>query len=369
MDLFELIKVVLRRWKVVVPIGLLTLGAAFYVHSTTPPEYEATGYLQWEIPEYDRANDPVSANIDPVALSQDIEVSGDASFTVSPLDGQYLTIRAADDTAPDAEAAVNEVIDALGTRIESIQEDGGETEQNRIDLRMASPAVTVATQDDASAIATAQMFLYSPAANVANPYRPDASTGRLLEVAATGDAGQRRFAELAGTGVAFTVAQESRDAAALLQVVTMGPDPDKVVGAFYDVVTLLNEDLDERQARAEVPDPRRITLTVLDAPLGATDVSPPVARAVIGVVVLGGLLAIGIAIGVETLATRRRAGDEEPGDAESGGVTREGSEHATVEHATSEHPPEDDARSPHDGSLELEGSSETQGSLKGSSHG
>lgn len=305
MDLFELIKVIFRRWKVVVPIGLLTLGVAYYVHTTTPPEFESTGYLQWEIPEYDRANDPIATGIDPVALSEGIAVDGDANFSVSPLDGQYLTIRAVDDTAVDARTAVNQVIEDLDTKIKAIQEDEDVAEANRVDLRLAVPEVVVEPQGDASFIATGQMFLYSPAANVANPYRPDASTGRLLEVAATGDVGRRRFAELAGTDVTFEVGQESRDAAALLQIVTMGSDRERVVDAFYDVAKLLNEDLDARQARADVPEDRRITLGVLDAPLGVTDVSPPVERAVIAIVGLGGLLALGLAVGLESLSQRK----------------------------------------------------------------
>lgn len=324
MDLFEVIKVLVRRWYVVLPIGLLTLLLALVAHAKTPPEYEATGYLQLQSPEFDRADDPTSADIDPVALSQGAEV-GDASVSVSPLDGQYFTVLAADQTSQDAEAAVESVISHLELQVAAVQEGQNIPEGQRVDLRMAVPDISVEIQEDATHVASARLFLYNPSNFSVNPYPVDAYTGRLLQVGATGDAGRQRFAERAGDDVAFQVEQDSRDAATLMQVVTTGSDPQRVVEAFYVVQALMAEDLDARQARADVAPTERITLEVLDAPLGANDVSPPVTRAVIAILGLGAMLAIGSAIGTESVAARRaRSGDDEdprigvPADATGG---------------------------------------------------
>lgn len=322
MDLFDIARMLWRRWYVVLPIGAVTLAVALLVHVNTPPEYEAVGFLQLQTPELDRADEPTSAAIDPVALSQGIALEGDASFSVSPLDGQYFTITVADQNQEDAEAAVNRVVTDLAAQITALQDDAGIPAAERVDLRMAVPEVSIEVQEDATVLATARMFLYNAvAASPENPYRPDASTGRLLQVAAMGDAGQQRFDELVREEVEFRVGQDARDAAALLEVLTTGHDAETVVDAFYDVQTLMAEDLAARQARADVAESRRISIEVLDAPLDATDVSPPVSRAVVGIIGLGGLLALGAAVGVESLEKMPSGrGRQEPGDREDAPV-------------------------------------------------
>jgi hypothetical protein len=77
----------------------------------------------------------------------------------------------------------------------------------------------------------------------------------------------------------------------------------------------LNEELDARQARADVPEPRRILVVPLATPQSWTDVSPPLSRAVAAIVGAGGLLALGLAIGMESFLSRRssrRTNDEFP---------------------------------------------------------
>lgn len=315
MDLFEIIKMLRRRWYVIVPISAVTLAFALYVHMNTPPEYQATGFLQLETPELDRAQDPISATIDPVALSENIGAQGDVSFSVSPLEGQYFTITAASGEAPAAVAAVDQIINDLSAQVAELQDDEGIPAEERVELRMAVPEVAVETRPDATQIATARMFLYNASAvGPENPYGPDASTGRLLQVAAMSDAGQQQFDQLAGEDIEFEVDLDARDAAALLEVLTTGPDPVAVVDAFHDVRSIMAEDLAARQDRADVPESQRITIEALAGPLEATDESPPVSRAAVGILALGGLLALGVAAGVENLdntPSRARREDED----------------------------------------------------------
>lgn len=314
MDLFDLARVVWGRRYVVVPIGLLTLGLALYVHASVPPELEASGFLQWDLPQYDAARAPGSNRLDPAALALGIELSGDVSYSVGPLEGPFFVISTAASSAQEARTAVNEVMAELESRISAIQEAEGVPESRRTDLRTVVPDAVLETQPDDTVIATAQMFLYDPVADVENPYRPDASTARLLQVGASSDAGRERFEQLAGPDLDFEISQEARDSASLVGIAVVGSDEAKVLGAFDVVVDLLNEDLDARQTRAGVAPNQRIALRVLDAPLTVEEIGPPVGRATIGIIGLGGLLALGAAFGSEALwtTTRTRSDSSSP---------------------------------------------------------
>lgn len=308
MDLFTLIKVVVSRWRVVVPIAVLTLGLAYLVQSTTPPEYQASGYLVLETPELDAAEDTTPV-VDPVRVADGIQLEGESAgrnFTVTLLGGANYSVAASAPTADQAEDDVAAVVGQLAERIAALQGQDDVPDNEQVELRMVDPTIVAELQpDEATYVATATTFLNDPAQGTMNPYLANSSTGRLLQVAVMGDAGQAEFSQQTGGGISLTVAQEARDAAPLLQVVTVGSDPQSVIDGFYVAQEIMSTNLDARQARADVLPSQRITLGVLDAPLGVSDESPPVDRATAGVVALGGLLALGLAIGLEGLDRRK----------------------------------------------------------------
>ncbi len=175
-----------------------------------------------------------------------------------------------------------------------------------LELRQISASVVTEVLEDGSWSASVTAFLNNPVDGSTNPYQPNAATGRLLEVATSGDAGRVEMAERVGDDVAYSITQTARDAAPLLRIVTIGTDPEQVIQAFYEVHDLMSEELDRRQDDADVSPEERLSVEIVDAPVGVFDLSPPVDRAAFGVVLLGGALAFGLALVAESISNRRR---------------------------------------------------------------
>lgn len=308
MDLFSLIRVVLSQWRLVVPIAVVTFGVAFYVEASAPPVYEANGYLLLDAPEA-TGDTTSSAAIDLPGLASGIELEGgapDRTFTVSSMGGTNYSVAVAAPSAAEAEQDVDAVVDALAQRIRTIQDDADVPDSGRLDLSLVDPRIVAEQQADGSFLATVSVFLNDPAASGENPYPATSYTGRLLQVAVMGDSGLARFNALTGGDVTLVVEQEARDAAPLLQVVTSGPDPQKVIDGFFHTRDIIQEDLVARQDRAELLPRQRTTVGVVDAPLGVVDESPPLERLTAVVVALGGLFALAVALVLD--AWERRVG-------------------------------------------------------------
>ncbi len=317
MDLLTLFGILLRRWYVVLPTLLLTGLAAYMVDTRVPPEYEATGWVLIESPTLDQTTGQAGST-DILALGDDLAADPpdglppDAEFVVQAGDTpSSFVVSAAASTAPAAEQTVNLITTALQEGLADQQSVSDVDEATRLELRPALPRAIPSEQADESFTASMPLDLRDPTLGVANPYGPNPGTGRLLQVAITGDAGRATFSEQFDGNVAYSVDQAARDAAALLQIKTTGADRQEVIAAFFTLQQILDADLDERQARAGVPDSRRVRVTPFDAPLQATDISPPVDRATAAVLLLGGLLSIGMGVGANHLlrqrAVRKRA--------------------------------------------------------------
>lgn len=316
MDLLTLLGILVRRWYVVLPTLLLTGFAAYTVDTRVPPEYEATGWVLIESPNLDQTTGS-SRIADILALGDDLATSppsglpADAEFVVQVGDTPAsFVVSAAAGTASAAEQTVNLVTTALQETLSEQQSGSDVDEATRLELRPALPRAIPAEQTDGSFTASMPLELRDPTIGVANPYGPNPGTGRLLQVAITGDAGRARFSEQFEGNVAYSVDQAARDAAALLQIKTTGADRQEVLAAFFTLQQILDADLDERQARAGVPESRRVRVSPFDAPLQATDVSPPVDRATAAVLLLGGLLSIGLGVAGNSLLRNRAARSE-----------------------------------------------------------
>lgn len=311
MDLLSLIGILLRRWYVVIPVLLLTVLAAWFVHSRVPPEYEASGWVLLETPNLDATDDPLP-DVDVVGIGDALAAEPEGlpsgvRFVVQAggTPGQYVVSVAAS-TAEAAETTATRVVDHISDEVARIQDDAGVEEASKLQVRLITPSIVPTPEADGSFSAVATMEVRDPAATVENPYGANSGTGRILEVAVNGDSGIQQFLQRMGGDVGYSVAQADRDSAALLQIATFGSDRDAVLEAFDVVRDILNEDLDARQARAAIPESQRITVEVFDPPLRVQDVGPPLDRATAGVLLLGGLAALGLGIATDSLLTRRR---------------------------------------------------------------
>lgn len=312
MDLLTLLGTLVRRWYVVVPTLLMSALAAYLVDTRVPSEFEATGWVLLEAPALNQAG--MSSGADILALGDDLAADppgglpSDAEFVVQQGDTPAsFVVSAAADSASGAEQTVNVITAALQDRLAETQTDAAVDEFARLELRQALPRAIPSEQNDGSFTASMPLDLRDPASGVANPYGPNPGTGRLLQVAIMGDAGRARFSAQFDGGVAYSIDQAARDAAALLQITTTGADPQEVVAAFFTLQQILDADLDDRQARAGVPESRRVRVAPFDTPLRADDVSPPVERATAAVLLLGGLLSIGVGVATNRLLLNRAA--------------------------------------------------------------
>ena len=305
MDLFDLIRMVLRQWRIVVPLTVVTVAAAVLMQSVDPPPYEAQGYVALETPAFDVGNQ-AAPPLDALQLLDDIRrEDGDRSFAASVLGGDNYAITSSAEEPGDAVDVVDSVVADLRDDMQTLQDEGGVPDDERVNLRLLTPQIEAEAQTDGSFLASATVYVDDPAVAAVNPYGLDSTTRRLLQVGIMGDVGQARFEEATGGDVELEVIQDDRDAAPLLLVITTGPDADEAIDAFDVARDLMAEDLAERQDRADVLTSQRLSLTAIDPPREAEISGPPVTRTTAAVVVLGALLTLGAAFGAEFLSRRR----------------------------------------------------------------
>jgi hypothetical protein len=303
-DILTLVRIFFRRWYVSVPISVAACLFALYVQSTVPPAYEASGSVLFEHPEFDPSRLPITmVDLDAIADSVTDELDDDLLIRVRG--STSVEVIAVADTGVQAENLAAEALDRLESAVTAVQVEGGVDEPDRValisDRGIGEAEDLVDGRFQVGALAT----LDDPAARTPNPYPAGGTTAQLLEVAVSSDVARTQIGEQQGPGVSFAVASSTRDGS-IMQITTVGPDAADVLAAFWPVLDALSAELEARQDRAEVPRSRHIRLAVLAAPGQVTDVSPPLDRSVAAIFALGGLLALGAAVVVESIASRRR---------------------------------------------------------------
>ena len=322
MDPRGLVQLLVRRWRVVLPTMLLTVAVAGMAVLTSTTTYVASGWMVLEQPDdqlQDGLADGTQTSIDPaeLALAGDASGVGSGATSVQYLGGDQFALAAAGDTREDSIREADELFGRLEALIAQIQEEDGVPPQEQLELLMASPDLLTEQQPDASFRSSATIFLHDPTTTAQNPYLPVASTARLLEVAAMGDDIQARLSDTLGPGYVVEVSPprpkvynpyrpDERVADVVLSVEVTGPTRPDAVAAFDTVRGVLAGQLDQWQADAAIPVSGRTTLRPLDRPLGAIEQTPSLKRGLVGIVVLGGLLALGLALAADGIARIRR---------------------------------------------------------------
>lgn len=313
MDLLTLIQAVIRRWYVTVPVLLATFAVAAVVQANITPEYQANGSVLLEEPRFDPSRLPASF-INAGAIADRFDEldagarfsTGDAQVVVHAATSTTIEILGVGPAANDVAASVDAAIEWVRDEVAAMQDEEDVAASERLRSTVLTPVVTPEPLPGGSYEAVGIVALRDPSSGIENPYGADSSTTSLLGAVVTSDTGRSRVNQATASGVTFGVST-GRDNPAIVSITTTGPDPDGVVDAFDVVRDALADELDARQARAEVPESRRIVVSDLARPEAVADVSPPVSRAVAAVVGAGGLLALGLAIVVDTVALRRRS--------------------------------------------------------------
>lgn len=327
MDLLTLVRTAVRRWYVVAPVLLVALSLAVATQATTAPQYQAVGSVLLEEPTFDSSRLPrsiVSADLLAAGLN-DPETSADLTTQGTELAAQatdQVSIEIAA-SGPDGDASEQAVEAALGwARQRSLElqdaADVPEAEQLQANLEAAFPVSE--EQPDGTFVASTVIRLSDPGAGLENPFTTGERTSRMLEAVIMSDVGGARVAQQTGGTVAYTVTI-SESESSILEILTVSGDPADALGGFATVREELNAELDRRQSRAGIPPSWRIVVNDLAPPQSAGDISPPIDRAAVAIMVAGILLAIGATVAVDGPLTRRR-------EAQRGGPRRDRAHHA-----------------------------------------
>lgn len=317
MDVLTIIQSVLRRWYIALPILAAAAGAAYYVNSTIPPQFEAQGQVLLAGPDFDPTGLPrtivdlpeVTGRLTTGDVQREVVADGASLQAVGGPAELAITIRA--DSQPAAQATLEAATAWVGETISERQTEAEIAPAEQLRLRRTDDQ-EIEPIEEGGVRVSASFALEDPAAGAPNPFGASNTTGRLLIVAVQSDLGRQRMAERTGGGVVFGVSQDARDAAPILSISTMGSDPQAVLEGFQHVTEVLALELDEREARAEVPQTRRTSIEVLAEPRTVQDVSPPLDRTVAAILGLGGFLALVLALAVESFASRRAIARKPP---------------------------------------------------------
>lgn len=311
MDLLTILKIVFRRWYVTVPIVLIALLAAWQVQSGIAPMYEARGSVLLEEPRFDPSRSPTSlVNAETVVTMLETEgiideaSRGETDMVSRARDLTTIEFAAAGRNAAAVSSSVDRVLELARDAVTELQTEQNIPEAEQLTGMVLTPAAVAEEQVAGNFIALGTLLLRDPSAGIENPYYAGGATTSVLQTVVSSDAGRVRVAERA-PGIGFAV-DSTRDAEAIINITTMGADAQAVIEGFGVVRDVLNEELDARQARADVAASRRIIVTNLAEPQSVSDVSPPLNRAVAAIIGLGGLLAIIVAVALESLLGRSR---------------------------------------------------------------
>ncbi len=312
MDIITIVLTVLRRWLLVVPILLVALAVAAVAESRADPEFSAFGSVLLSHPELDPSRlpltrmevDGVLADVEVAAADGELPVGG-TEVTILQTGEQTVEVVAVGASDEEVTEGTRALLDAISSRIAQIQQDKEVPSEERTEVVEVDRQLSD-SEDLAQVEMVRTLYLDDPTVGIDNPFGASAETARVLEVALESDAGRLALAQDVGHQVDFDISQADRDAAPIVGIETLASSQEQALADFSHVVDSLTAELDARQARALIPESRRVVVEVLAAPQSVEDISPPISRLAVAIVGLGGLLAVGLALLVESVMARRR---------------------------------------------------------------
>jgi hypothetical protein len=272
-DIITIVQAVFRRWYVSVPLVIVGAIAAFYVQSATPPAYQAEGQLLLADPSLDpsglptsvvQLDDILSAIIDPSVRDQ--LKAEDAEYSVEAEDESTMMVTVNASSESGAESTALAVNRWIRDHVEAEQEAADFPDSERLQVRGGERVVMTTDPQARTVQAVSAITLFDPTAGFVNPYVASLTTVRLLIVAVESDAGRAAVLERTGPGVGFLLTQSPRDAAPIMGVTTTGSDQASVLTAFEAVREVIDDELQSRQERAEIPMTRRTRVEALAVP-------------------------------------------------------------------------------------------------------
>lgn len=336
MDLISVLKLMVRRWYIAGPVIVATLIVAFVMQSNVPREYEARGTLLLSSPEFDPSRAPqvaveladaVARLRGPEGLAEVEAGGGMEEYTIRQRDDLNAEVRVPGDSTAAATTA-RILMEQMGQAVVDRQARAGIPEEERVQPQTQVSVREIEQDPDAGddarvdfpqadRVTIGSLNLVDPARARGNPFPAGDATSRVLQLAVHSDAGRLLVRERVAREELLDFEVVPQGGPGIIEIRLTTSDPQVALSAFDVVHEVLQDELDRRQARADVPVSRRLVLEVLGAPQAPVDVTGPVDRATAAIVGLGGLLAVGLVLLVENLTpawrqrrTKRSGGDD-----------------------------------------------------------
>jgi hypothetical protein len=313
-NLLDVLKLVRRRWPVVLPIVLLTLLAGALMVSTRANSYtsSASYFLTSE------ATDVSPQPLDPVVVAQlapalygsglaraSVAESGFVdTFEVASVPNNPVIRFTVD--APSADLAVG-TVEHLISAGPALLERAFETAGRSVAFAMVTPPdiADVSENDDGTYRLTSTVSVNQVATERFNPFPPGIDTLDWMSTIAADPALARQIAAV-DPSATFTVAQSEGRRAPILNTTVTASSAELAYEIHELVIGRLEGELEALQTDAGVGPNVRTGFGSLLPPSEPVPTASSVVRALAGVVVLGAGFALGSAIVADAFVMRRR---------------------------------------------------------------
>lgn len=319
MDILDIVRTLLRRWYVVVPVLVATAAFAFVVVRSVDAQYEAAGSflltnasMMGESGEGDISLDVMLQMVQWGEVRRRVvEKGGTAKITTDDTVQEVIRVQAEGESEQEAVETVQLALEELRREVADRQAQAGvpADERGATEVLAAPTSAQERTGDGTEGstyVALGLLHLSAPGEQFENPYAAaPASTVRILEEVITGPQVQEDLSGAHGP-MSYQVTFVPRDAAPILNLTVQSPSPDRSLDAFEAVGERLDKELEARQGQAGVPERAMLTLQPLAEPDGATLLGSEARRPLITVLVVGVVTAVSLAVLVEGLASGSR---------------------------------------------------------------
>lgn len=317
MDFITLIKIMLRRWWVVIPVLVVAgvVGSQFVNDPQVSYAGSGSALLIRSVPDNGETGNPfINSSQAGGILASALDQQGfRASLRARGLDGDFeielnqtqtvLTVRIVDPdratTLATGETLAAEIDELLTTVIGPEQ---------AASVRVV--AVSQPTDDDVVRVgnvnALSVAFAILDRGEPANPFPPSASTVRTMLDLADRQTVASAVRDVT-PNVSFDVTADARASAPIIGISVVSPERQSIPVAYDAVVSALQAELDQLQGSYGVTGDARTVVSPLTTPTSVVQTSSSEVRVIAGIGLLAVAVACALAVLVDTLLVRRRS--------------------------------------------------------------
>lgn len=325
MDVWDLTRVMARRWWVVAPCLLATAVTALVVVRSLPTDHVVTASVVLTAPPQPvdlglrvGADSQVTPAGVIAELLQGPEVrdavaqAGATSAYTAEAVGHIVRVIATSSDAGQVGPTADAVLDAIPDAVVEREDALGVPEVARTTVEIIRrPAGAELVPAPGSGFQAVGAALLRPAVVADNPVSPSEFTALLLAEAVQGAPTRGRISE---QGLLGNYEVEVDRDGPLLRLTATGPQERRVLDTLAAVVSAMGDELAERQDDAGVPTTQQVTVRPVVVPDETQERTGSPVGSLVAILGLGLVTSAGLAVGVEQVARRRTAARPDPGD-------------------------------------------------------